>query len=69
MKSSHIERMELEKEELASKIKGLKKFLFETANLKDLIDSEQEENLKEQLGYMESYCSVLTKRINYDSNK
>lgn len=65
----HIDNMYYEQKELNLKIVNLKKFLNETANLNEVIDDEQINNLNEQLLAMELYNSILIRRLSYDCDK
>lgn len=65
----HIDNMYYEQKELNLKIVNLKKFLNETANLNEVIDDEQINNLNDQLLAMELYNSILIRRLSYDCDK
>lgn len=58
----HIERMKVEHKELSEKIKALNAFIHSNDIFKSLCDLEQVKMVK-QVGFMESYASVLESRI------
>lgn len=60
--SEHVERMKIEHRELKVKIDALNAFIHGNEIFKTLKDIEQVAMVK-QLGFMESYLSVLNGRI------
>lgn len=61
--------MKIEKEELNEKIFKLNSFLYETANINEILDEQQIENLHHQLNVMNMMKTILNIRITYDENK
>lgn len=59
---SHVERMKEEHKELKVKCEALSSFIHGGEIFKGLCDLEQVKMIK-QLGFMESYLSVLESRI------
>lgn len=60
--SNHVERMKVEHQELKTKIDALNAFIHSNPIFKQLEDLEQVRMIK-QLGFMESYLEMLSKRI------
>jgi len=60
--SDHTDRMKIEHNDLTIKIKALNAFIHRNDIFKTLSDLEQVKMVK-QVGFMESYASVLESRI------
>lgn len=60
--SNHVDRMKVEHGELKQKVEALNSFIHGNEIFKGLEDLEQVRMVK-QLGFMESYLSVLDQRI------
>lgn len=66
---THIERMELELEELNEKIKKATKFVENEIKNPNFTDEVQRIKLSCQIEYMLNYALILRERIKYDKQK
>lgn len=60
--STFIERLQVEKSELSEKVEKLVSFI-DNEELFSKIDPMQQTLLKQQVGYMQGYLSVLEQRL------